>query len=96
MAITISLLSSKKGELKKFWETLEGYHQVDEDVVEWMYIYNKPNDAVGTINDVLKRKINFEISLWVQLGDEDLVAVNEYNHERVIKRIYNFPNQNKV
>lgn len=94
MTVTVNLMSSKKGELKKFWETLEDYHQVDEDVVEWMYIYNKPEDAVETINYILRKRASFEISLWVQVGDEDLVSVNEINQEKVVKEIFSFSNQN--
>lgn len=94
MAITVNLISRKKGEIKKFWEELETYHQVDEDVVEWIYIFSKPEDAVGIINEVLKRKGNFEVSLWVQVGDEDLISVDKYNREKVVKGIYSYLNQN--
>lgn len=97
MSITINLMSSKKGELKKFWETFdEGYHRVDDDVVEWIYIYNTPEDAVVTINDVMGKKSDFDISLWIQLGDDDLIAVNDYNCAKVVDGIYNFLNQSQV
>jgi hypothetical protein len=88
MSIVVSLISKKLGELRKF---LDNHYfedaQIDDDVMEWIYIYNKPEDAVNMIDMFVNNKDGFDISLWVQINDEDLVFVNENNMNMVIQNI---------
>lgn len=79
MDVVVSLVSKQKGELSKFLKTFFYDNSLDDDVTEWIYVYNKPKDAIGIIEKFMANKGNFNISLWVQIGEDDLTIVNKGN-----------------
>ena len=89
MCILVNLMTKKRGELKKFINNYFGSNQIDEDVMEWIYIYNNSKDAVKIMNDFIGEKDKYDISLWVQVEDDDVVAVDEHNNDLIIKKINN-------
>jgi len=89
MTISVNLYSSKTGEIKKF---LERFYQksvsMDEDVDQWIYVYNKPLEAIDIISAVLDNNDKFDLTVAIQVNDFDIYPVTTENHNDVIKGIY--------
>jgi hypothetical protein len=88
MSIVVSLWSKKSGELKRF---IESYYEktinMDEDVEQWMYVYNKPLDAVDIISAVIDNNDRFDINIYIQVDKGDIHPVTVENHNDIIKSI---------
>ncbi|MCX7747245.1 MAG: hypothetical protein N2645_10195 [Clostridia bacterium] len=89
MAITVSLWSRKTGEIKRF---LERYYEkevfMDEDVSKWIYVYNKPLEAVDIISTLIDNNDKYEINICLQVDNGDLHTVTYENHNDIIKGIF--------
>lgn len=86
--IIINLMSNKKGEIKKFLDLYyNGNSKVDEDISEWIYIYNKPVEAIKIIDSFVNKGEKFKISLWVQVGEDDLTVVDKHNKDLILGKI---------
>jgi hypothetical protein len=89
-AVTLSLWSYNDGELKKF---LERYYEkelyLDDDVNKWIYIYNKPLEAVDLISTVIDNKDSYNIGMCIQLDNGDVHPINNENHNDIIKGFFN-------
>jgi hypothetical protein len=88
MSIVVSLWSRKSGEIRKF---LQSYYEknvnLDEDVDQWMYVYNKPMDAVDLISTVIDNNDKYEIAICIQVDKGDVHPVTVENHNDIIKSI---------
>ncbi|MCX7708554.1 MAG: hypothetical protein N2484_01765 [Clostridia bacterium] len=86
MAILVNLWSGKTGEIKRF---LERYYQkkvkMDEDVGQWIYIYNKPLDAIDIMSALMDNNDEFQISLCIQVDKADVHLVTHENYNDIIK-----------
>ncbi|AUS95963.1 hypothetical protein CDQ84_02600 [Clostridium thermosuccinogenes] len=89
MAITVNLCSKSNGEIKKF---LESYYEkqvnMDEDVGRWMYVYNKPLDAVDIICTVMDNKDKYNITMYIELDSGDVHPVTYENHNDIVKGLF--------
>lgn len=88
MSILVSLWSRKPGEIRRF---LQSYYEknvnIDEDVEQWMYVYNKPMNAVDLISAVIDNNDKYEISIYIQVNKGDVHPVTFENHNDIIKSI---------
>lgn len=88
MAITVNLWSKKEGEIKKF---LERYYEkdvnMDDDVEQWIYVYNKPLEAIDMISVLMDNNDKYQISLCIQVDKCDVHPVTVENHNDIIKGI---------
>ncbi len=88
MAITVSMWSDKKGEIKRF---LSSFYQkevkMDEDIGQWIYVYNKPLEAIDIISAVMDNKDKFRISMCLQVDRADVHIITEQNHNDIVKGI---------
>lgn len=88
MAIAVNLWSQKNGEIKRF---LERYYQkpviMDDDIGQWVYIYNKPLDAIDMISALIDNTDKYKISMCIQLDKGDVHPVTTENHNDIIKGI---------
>lgn len=88
MAITVNLWSGKVGEIKRF---LERYYQkevkMDDDVGQWIYIYNNPLDSIDLISVVMDNGDRYQISMCIQVNEADIHPVTFENHNDIIKGI---------
>jgi len=89
MSIIVSLWSRKQGEIKRF---LEKYYEkeisMDEDVTQWMYVYNKPLESVDMISTVIDNKDKYDISVCIQVDEGDVHPVTYENHNDIIKGLF--------
>lgn len=89
MSITVNLWSRKPGELKRFLEKYYGKKAyIDEDVDNWIYVYNKPVDAVDIISAVVDNNDKFQILIYIQVDEGDIHPITAENHNDVIKGIF--------
>jgi hypothetical protein len=88
MAIVVSLWSRKTGEIRRF---LQCYYEkdvhMDEDVEQWIYVYNKPMEAVDLISAVIDNNDKYEINICIQVDKGDVHPVTFENHNDIIKSI---------
>lgn len=88
MCVTVSLFSRKIGEIRGF---LEKYYQkeidLDSDVGQWSYIYNKPLEAIDMISTVIDNSHRHKINLAIQVGDGDVQLVTCDNCNDIIKAL---------
>ena len=88
MLITVNLLSPIVGEIKKFFsDYLETECNIDEYVVEWIYVYRDLPQALDVINLFMDHIEKYRISLWVQIGDDDIFQMKKRNREDVTEKI---------
>lgn len=89
MTISVNLWSGKTGEIKRF---LERFYQksvnMDDDVDQWVYIYNKPLQAIDIISAVIDNNDKYDLTIAIRVNDFDLHPVTYENHNDVIKGIY--------
>jgi len=89
MAIAVNLWSDKDGEIRKF---LERYYDksvnMDDDVSRWIYVYNKPLEAVDLISAVMDNKDKYRISICIQVDEGDIHPITIENYNDIIKGIF--------
>jgi hypothetical protein len=89
MAISVNLWSHKLGEIKRFLEKYYGKDiNMDEDVGQWTYVYNKPLEAVDMISVVIDNSDKYQISMCIQVDEGDIHPVTAENHNDIIKGIF--------
>jgi len=61
---------------------------MDSDVDQWMYVYNKPLEAVDIISTVVDNSHKYDITMYIQVDAEDLQPVTYENHNDIIKGLF--------
>lgn len=84
MDVTVNIMSKTRGEVRKFLNSCFDTHMNDDDCIEWLYIYNKPKEAMDIINVFADNIEKFNASLWVKIGEYDVIAVNKHNKNRIL------------
>ncbi len=88
MAVTLSLMSSKQGELKRFFDNLFGYERhMDDNVIEWICVYRDRTKAIKCIDTVSCNLRDYNLSLWVKIGEEDIIEVTSRNIKKIREEI---------
>lgn len=88
MSITVNLFSRKVGEIRRF---LEKYYQrvleLDSDVGQWSYTYNRPLEAIDMISTVIDNNHEHKIVLSIQVDQGDVHIVTSDNCNDIIKAL---------
>ncbi|HHV28699.1 hypothetical protein [Acetivibrio mesophilus] len=88
MYVTVNLLSKKTGEIKDF---LESYYQkelkMDNDIEQWIYVYNKPLQAIDLISTVIDNSDKYKMTLLIQVDRGDIHTVTYENCNDIIKAL---------
>ncbi|MDK2798458.1 MAG: hypothetical protein PWP27_38 [Clostridiales bacterium] len=88
MLITVNLMSQEKGEIKRFIDNyFEKESDVDTDVVEWIYVYRNSMEAADIIDVLMDNYNDYNISLWVQIDDEDITEVTKHNRSKIMSKM---------
>ncbi len=89
MSIAVNLWSKKAGELRSF---LESYYDkkviMDDDVEQWIYVYNKPLESIDLISAVMDNSDKYNIVMFLQIDKCDLHPVTRENYNDIIKGIF--------
>lgn len=86
-------MSKNKGEVKRFLDFyFDEDTQTDDDVMEWIYVYNNTVDAVNIIECFIDNDEKFDVSLWVKIDGEELVRVKKCNIKSIIEKIHKYFN----
>lgn len=89
MPVIVNLLSSNEGTLKNFLDSFfEKNSKLDEDVVEWIGIYNKPLEAIDMMTAVIDNTEKYDIRLRVSMDAGLLVDVSQNNINDIIKFMF--------
>lgn len=86
MPVTVNLQSENQGELKSFLNSyFEKDSKIDDDVSEWINVFNKPLEAIDLITSVIDNSDNFDIQLCISMDAGILVEVTQNNVEDIVK-----------
>ncbi|MDP4181764.1 MAG: hypothetical protein Q8942_11805 [Bacillota bacterium] len=89
MAITVSMWSGKSGEIKRFLASFFRKEiKTEEEISRWIYVYNKPLEAIDIISALMDNIEKYNISMFIQIDRGDLHPINENNHNDIIKSIF--------
>lgn len=89
MAVAVNLWSSKEGEIKRFLEKYYGKEvELDMDVSQWIYVYNKPLDSVDIISALMDNSDKYRIGMCIQMDHGDIHPVTAENHNDIIKGMF--------
>lgn len=89
MAITLSLWSAKKGEIRNFLEKFYDREVfLSEESGSWICVFDKPLEAVDIICAVMDNVETFNITVCVQLDHYDLCTVTCENYNDLVKGIF--------
>ena len=92
MSVTVNLISKQEGILKSFLNSyLERDSKLDNDVIEWVNVYNKPLDAIDMMTAVIDNSTKYSINLMLTIDAGLLIEVNENNINDLVKyMLYRF------
>ena len=86
MSVTISLWSTKQGELRRF---LNSYYQKDfwneEDSRRWIGEFPKPMDSIDLISALMDNIENYSITMYIHMENGYLHRITDINYNDVIK-----------
>ena len=88
MFVTVSLMSKNEGEIKRF---LDHYFKkemdIDNNVIEWIYVYRNAGRALDIMDIAMDNLEDYDISVWIQVEDDDIIEVTGKNRARMTSRI---------
>ena len=88
MLITVSLMSKKEGEIKRFLDCYSTEKScVDDHVIEWIYVYRDAGEALDMMNAVMDHDDDYNLSLWVKVDEEDMIQVTKYSRAKITGEI---------
>lgn len=89
MSISVNMWSNREGEIKKFLEKYYGKAvDIDNDVNQWIYVYNKPLEAVDIISALMDNNDKYKIAMCIQVDQGDIHPVTIENHNDIIKGMF--------
>jgi hypothetical protein len=97
MSVILNLASNDEGSLKFFLDSyFEKDSKLDNDVIEWVNVFNKPLEAIDMMTAAMDNKEKFNIILRISIDPELFVDVNHDNLDDIIKymlfRFYKYEN----
>lgn len=89
MSISVNMWSNREGEIKRFLEKYYGKSvDIDNDVNQWIYVYNKPLEAVDIISALMDNNDKYKIAMCIQVDQGDIHPVTVENHNDIIKGMF--------
>jgi len=86
MSVTISLWSTKQGEIKRF---LSSYYQKniqgEEYSRRWIGDFINPLDSVDMISALMDNIENYKVAMYIHMENGFLHKITEKNYDDVIK-----------
>ncbi|MBC7765554.1 MAG: hypothetical protein H7Y41_03630 [Hyphomonadaceae bacterium] len=73
--ITVSLISSKDGEIKRFFEGMNRREEIECAVAEWICTFRELHSAMPVIAKLLEG--DFDIKLWIQEDEGDVKEIKQ-------------------
>lgn len=86
MSVTLSLWSTKQGEIRRF---LHSFYQKDyimeEDSRRWVKKFFNPMDSIDMISALMDNYKSFGVTLYIHMENGYLHKITEENYDDVIK-----------
>ena len=94
MPVIVNLSSENEGTLKNFLNSFfQKDSKLDDDVIEWINVFDEPLEAIDMITAVIDNKERFDIILHISIDPGLSVNVNQDNINDMVKfmlaRFYN-------
>jgi hypothetical protein len=89
MAITISLWSTKQGELNRFlYSFYEKDMEVDCSSRRWVKSFFKPLDSVDMICALMDNIERYEVAMYLHMENGYLHRITDCNYEDVVRGLF--------
>lgn len=89
MSFILNLTSKDEGTLKFFLDSFfEKDSKLDNDVIEWISIFNKPLEAIDMMTAILDNRERYNIMLRISMDEGLFIDVNQDNIEDLIKYMF--------
>ncbi|ACL76508.1 hypothetical protein [Ruminiclostridium cellulolyticum] len=89
MSITISLWSTKQGELNRFLYSFYGKDmEVDYSLRRWAQDFYMPLDSVDMICALMDNSEKYDVSMYIHMENGYLHKITDSNYEDVIKGLF--------
>lgn len=86
MSVILNLASKDEGSLKLFLDSFfEIDSKLDNDVIEWVNVFNKPLEAIDMMTAAMDNKEKYKIRLRISIDPELFVDVNQDNIDDIVK-----------
>lgn len=89
MSVIVNLVSNTTGTLKSFLDSFfEKDSNIDEDVVEWISIYNEPLEAIDIMTALIDNVEKYDIKLFISMDAGLYIEVTSENINDIIKFMF--------
>jgi len=86
MSIVLNLSSENASTLKNFLDRFyEKDFMLEDDVIEWVNVFNEPLEAIDIMTAVMDNKDKFDIKLCMSMDPGLFIDVTQFNIEDIIK-----------
>lgn len=89
MAITISLWTTKQGELNRFLDSFyEKNMEVDCSLRRWVKDFCRPLDSVDIICALMDNNDKYDVAMYLHMENGYLHRITNSNYEDVVKGLF--------
>jgi hypothetical protein len=88
LKVKVNLYSEKKGEIKKFLNSMYNNEINLINDLKWEYEYDNPVDINDIIGTFIENNDKYQINMWISLDKNVYINVTEHNADKIIRYIY--------
>lgn len=88
MSVTVSLYSTKNGEIARF---LHDFYEKNIEIkngLEWEEEFKNPTQSASIIGAFIDNNEKFKINMWVSLDTGFYINVTDFNADKIIRYLY--------
>ena len=88
MSVTVSLYSTKTGEIARF---LHDFYEKNIEIkngLEWEEEFKNPTQSASIIGAFIDNNEKFKINMWVSLDTGFYINVTDFNADKIIRYLY--------
>lgn len=88
MGVTVSLYSTKNGEIERF---LNDFYEKNIEVknkLKWEEEFRNPTQSASIIGAFIDNNNKFKINMWVSLDEGFFINVTDFNADKIIRYLY--------
>ncbi len=86
MSVTLSLWSTKQGEIRRFLHSFYQEDHINEENSRcWSRSFNKPMESIDMISALMDNDESFKLTLYIHMDNGYLHRITKDNYDDVIK-----------
>lgn len=88
MKASVNLYSLKKGEIRRFLNSIYNNKLKLENDLKWNNYFENPVDISDIIGLFIENNDKYEMTMWISLDKGVFINVTEHNADKIIRYIY--------